>query len=140
MTATNSILVASGAQPLIDQSGNVPAESFRGLLSWSGQKNFFQGVKTFWRIAPTVMMATTEEFDLASWQRHWGAAALSSFAGDVRLEGGVAGGTTAPWDATLADFALQFDSPAIGAAADNSDAGADLSKLVEPASSANGRL
>ncbi len=131
ISASNSIISTPTGDPLISMSGNLPAAEYRRMLAWSGQKNFYDQVRSFWTTTSTQAGKDQPEvLDFAGWQKFWGPAA------DVDPRA-----TPVIWrvywesrsfaDLSPADFALDraSNNPAVSGASTRNDAGADLDAL-----------
>jgi hypothetical protein len=67
---TDSILLASPEAPLFEQTGVNSAEDFEAKLLWAGNRYYYSGFSTFWKIASFTQDPVRRSFD--DWQRHWG--------------------------------------------------------------------
>lgn len=108
--ARNNILMTTGSSPLVAMSGNTSEADFRKLFVWSGQTNFYNGFDD-WKTVEDVGASNEKLFWLAE-------------RGDV---------ATMPLDALTLDRNTSSPNPAINAATDGNNAGADISKLPRPA-------
>ncbi|HUG89671.1 MAG TPA: protein kinase [Planctomycetaceae bacterium] len=134
--ATNNIIAAAwpGAR-LVSMTGNSPDDEFRRLLRWNGGHNFYDGFDAFWSIASGRDVAPPDADDFDDWKRAWSSGTESTAEIDA-VDGGV--WWKRPWRTvelarmTPADVALDdasSNNPALGAASDGDDVGADLSLL-----------
>jgi hypothetical protein len=137
-SAMNNIFAAaSPGLPLIAMSGNTPGDDFRRLLRWNGAHNFYDGFDSFWSISSTRDFTVTRPDTFEEWERHWSS---RSDTGEVdAVNGGLlwkqAWRAIDPAHIMPADVGLDTASsnnPAIGAASDGDDVGADLT-LLPPA-------
>jgi eukaryotic-like serine/threonine-protein kinase len=69
VNASDSILLVSGKSPLVTQAGDDELEQLRKRLSWKGDRLFYEGVVTFWRVANT---ENVEDYAAKQWQTFWG--------------------------------------------------------------------
>lgn len=107
----NSILMATSSGSLVAMSGNTSEADFRKLFVWSGEKNFYDGFED-WKSIGDVAAANDKLYWLAE---------RSDMA-------------TMPLDALTLDRDAPAANPAINAAIDGSNAGADITKLPHPTS------
>jgi len=137
VSMSNSIVESISGQPLVSIVGEGPSPSMRSLLSWSGQKNFYNGFETFWSIASTDPSSKSELLDFGAWQKHWGLAMEVGPREDSvvwqRRWVGIPLTNLAPADFALDPNASQ--NPAVSGATNGSDAGASLTNVARPPSS-----
>lgn len=107
--AVNNILMTTSSSALIAMSGNTSEADFRKLFVWSGEKNFYDGFED-WKTIGDVGASNDKLFWLAE---------RSDMA-------------TMPLDALTLDRDSASPNPAINAATDGNNAGADISKLPRP--------
>ncbi|HLQ44382.1 MAG TPA: hypothetical protein VK137_06620, partial [Planctomycetaceae bacterium] len=129
VNARNNVLTTTGNSALVAVSGSTSDADFRKLFSWTGEKNFYDRCQIFWSFA-----SGAEPLDFDDWKGTWGAN------GDVG-----ASNEKLAWLAERSDmsqstpqtFTLdrrgESPNPAVGAATDGNDAGADAAKLPRPA-------
>lgn len=108
--ARNNILMTSSSGPLVSMSGNTSEADFRKLFVWSGGKNFYDGFDD-WRTVGDVGASNEKLFWLAERE-------------DV---------ATMSLEALTLDRESPSPNPGINAATDGNNAGADISKLPQPA-------
>jgi serine/threonine-protein kinase len=136
VSMSNSIVESISEQPLVSMTGEGPSPSMRSLLSWSGQKNFYDGFETFWLIASTDPSSKSERLDFNAWQKHWGSAMELGPRTDAVVWQHLWNGTPlialTPADFELAPNASQ--NPAVSGATNGSDAGASLTNVAHPPS------
>lgn len=108
--AVNNILMTTSSSALVAMSGNTSEADFRKLFVWSGEKNFYDGFED-WKTIGDVGASNDKLFWLAE---------RSDMA-------------TMPLDALTLDRNTSSPNPAINAATDGNNAGADISKLPRPA-------
>jgi serine/threonine-protein kinase len=131
VSARNNIFAATEGNPLIAMTGNAETANFRELLRWSGAKNFYDRLDTFWSIAPGVLSAEPVELDFEAWKETWGAGAEV----DADNSGIV---WRKPWrvknrsEITSADLELDHvtTTPSAFESTDDSDVGADLTHFL----------
>jgi serine/threonine-protein kinase len=126
--ARDNIFAASTAASLVSMTGQTDTEDFRRLLRWEGDKNFYDQIETFWSITSDQGTSDFDEHDFDAWKRVW--SPLGSQNAGLAWKG--------EWKAkksntvTATELVLDDstdDNPAVGAASNGSDAGADL-KLI----------
>jgi hypothetical protein len=66
---TDSILLAAPEAALFEQTGVNSLEDFEARLEWVGNRYFYSGFSTFWKIASFTHDPVRRSFD--DWQRHW---------------------------------------------------------------------
>lgn len=108
--ALNNILMTTSSGSLVAMSGNTSEADFRKLFVWSGEKNFYDGFED-WKTIGDVGASNDKLVWLAE-------------RSDV---------ATIPLDALTLDRDTSSPNPAINAATDGNNAGADTSKLPRPA-------
>ncbi len=108
--ARNNILMTTNSGPLVAMSGNTSEADFRKIFVWSGGKNFYDGFDD-WKTVGDVGASNDKLFWLAD-------------RGDV---------ATMSLDALTLDRKSPSPNPGINAATDGNNAGADISKLPQPA-------
>lgn len=107
--ALNNILITTSSSSLVAMSGNTSEADFRKLFVWSGEKNFYDGFED-WKTIGDVGASNDKLFWLAD-------------RGDV---------ATMSLDAVTLDRNAAPPNPAVNAATDGNNAGADISKLPRP--------
>jgi serine/threonine-protein kinase len=131
VSSSNSIFSTNYPEPLVAVSGPIPAQDLRQLLTWSGQRNFYDRFDPLWLILSTDGAGRMEKLDFSAWQDHWGSALeVEPRDDDVFWRDEWVKKPLAEMRAD--DFALDRDvpdNPAVFGATDGRDAGADLSKL-----------
>src|SRR5690606_37422011 len=79
---THCIYVGSASAPLVWQIGRRGVESFRRQLFFGGDRNYYEGYETFWRID-----ALNDDFTLAmnydDWRTHWATAETTPSRGKI---------------------------------------------------------
>lgn len=131
VSSSNSIFSTNHPEPLVTASGMVPAQDLRQLLTWSGQRNFYDRFDSLWMILSTDGAGRMENLNFAMWQNHWGTA-LEVEPRDDGVLWQEDWATKPLAEMRSDDFALDrevLDNPAVSGATDGRDAGADLSKL-----------
>lgn len=123
--ARNNILTTTGGSPLVVMSGNTSDKDFSNLFFWKGGKNFYDQCQVFW-----VFASGAEPFEFEEWRMNW---AANGYVGSSNEK--------LAWGAPRSDLAqttiesLRLDrvegstNPAIAAATDGNDAGADITRL-----------
>jgi serine/threonine-protein kinase len=121
----DSIVAGPDGALLIEQSGEGRTSELRRQLTWRGDRNFYEGFETFWRIAGSGMV---QNLSFDAWQFEWEEREISEIGpiGWVRTPGA----TRVFHTLVPADFALRADeSSAIRAATDGQNAGAAITRL-----------
>jgi hypothetical protein len=120
----DSIFVTQADAPLLEQRGSNTATEFRARVHWSGERQYYDGFETFWRIASGGMQAASEQMDFDAWQENWaGHARLMSsapIAWKQLPEGDRPFSTHSPHDYALLESS---ENPPIRGASDGQDAG-----------------
>jgi serine/threonine protein kinase len=123
----DSILAGRDSVAMIEQTGSDSYEILKGQLSWSADRCFYDGFATLWRLQGT---GALQEYNFSRWKSHWVGQEFQTAArpaGWARLPLPVG---RAMHTYRTPDFELLFlDSPAIGAASDELDLGANLEEL-----------
>lgn len=130
VSASNSIFTTAKKGPLVAMRGNASPQMFRSLLSWSGQKNFYDRFETAWVVKTTDIAVREETNDFAAWQKIWGASGdLDSRATSVAWKSNWT--KSALHELTVEEFLLDETvfNPAVAGATNGTDLGADLSVL-----------
>jgi len=136
---SNSILLSGNSGALIEQAGIDSVAEFRKQLHWDSERNFYDGIRVFWKIRGRNLLDQPEEASFTNWQAFWRGSERSwGRVGWKKLpEAGRAVASCTP-----ADYALDrtlTNNPAIRGAADGRDAGCDPAKLPElPATADDG--
>ncbi|MBN1910340.1 MAG: protein kinase [Pirellulales bacterium] len=65
---SDSILIVDPENALIDQSS---VEATATGLTFSGDRNFYQGTRTFWKVDDPTFRAPSVTLDFEAWRRHW---------------------------------------------------------------------
>jgi hypothetical protein len=141
--ANNIIAAARPGLTLVSMTGNTPSDEFRRLLRWNGAHNFYEGFDDFWSILSARDLPPAEPDDFDDWKRVW--SSRTDATGEVdAVRGGVL--WQQPWNAidlakmAPADVVLDdasSDNPALGAASDGDDVGADPWLLPSPPGTAD---
>ena len=125
VNASNNVLTTTGSTPLVVMSGNTRDEDFRKLFLWTGEKNFYDRCDLFWAFASGV-----EPFGFDDWKMYWG---VSGDVGSSNEKLAWSASRTDLVQSTIDSLKLNpvdaSSSPAVAAASDGKDAGADLAKL-----------
>ena len=144
VSARNNIFAASTATPLITMTGETDTEDFRRLLRWEGRQNFYDQLKSFWSITSDQGTSDFDSLDFDNWKRVWG---TDNVIGSQNAGLAWKGAWQAKKSNSISAAELELDdtaddNPAIGAAPDGDDAGADLSTLPDfpPQSTPNRKL
>jgi serine/threonine protein kinase len=128
---SNSIVLADPSAALVQQNGVDGTTDFRKGLTWSGNRNFYEGFNVFWRTLPLNPQDRSDEWDRQRWQTFW---AMNENPASTRL---------VMWQRlpdpsrpvnslTPADYALDMrdgQNPAHRAGDDGRDAGLEPEKL-----------
>ena len=68
---TNSVLVGSGGNPLIEVSAAESVSWQKSQVSWQGNRNIYDGFTTFWRIRDRSLSDPPLDLNAAGWQTYW---------------------------------------------------------------------
>jgi serine/threonine-protein kinase len=135
----DSILVGNPDAALIEQVGVENSAEFRELVSWYGDRNFYEGFAVFGGMYGPDGVPLTKPFDFEGWQRYWPENEILPAHNTVRWRRPLA--TDRPTHAhTPDDYALETKAgdAASGAASDGRDAGYELDSLPRLAPPAAG--
>jgi len=80
---TNSVLVGSGGNPLIEVSAAESVSWQKSQVSWQGSRNIYDGFTTFWRIRDRSLSDPPVDINAASWQTYWDNREQSPIVGPV---------------------------------------------------------
>jgi len=120
---TNSILLGPDLS-LVRQNGVDKLMTLKTKLAWTGNKNWYEGIRMFWKISDG---QAEEQMMFKAWQKHWGENRETPI-----------GLTPIGWKSfsnsplhkhVPSDYRLKDESPARGKATDNDDVGAQLDRL-----------
>jgi serine/threonine-protein kinase len=129
INANDCIFVGRSAAPLIEQSGVDEPEDLRKHVTWNGDRNFYDGFGTFWRIGGPGGAETTVEMTFSDWQGFWGPREIQPSADQVVWQKLPAGDRPANQHRPT-DYALRGgENPAHSAASDGHDAGVEADQL-----------
>jgi hypothetical protein len=67
----DSIFVTQADAPLVEQRGTNTVPELRARVHWSGERQYYDGFQTFWRIASGGMQTVSEQMDFDDWQENW---------------------------------------------------------------------
>jgi len=67
----DNLFFATGKRPFVQISGTGMVRELRRLLKWKGQKNFYRGYASMWRIAPDGAAARPDSMKFDDWKSHW---------------------------------------------------------------------
>jgi len=128
ITAGDCIFLCDPSSALIEQSGIDSTDEFRRRLVWNGERNFYEGFTTFWRINGAGAETASQSL-LHDWQAYWGSRESQPSLGKVAWQ--QLPPATRPVNKSIpSDFALHSgDNPPRHAASDGSDAGVQTSLL-----------
>ncbi len=117
---------------LIEQIGAGKADEFQRLITWSGDRNFYENFAVFWNIRGFDRKPLAEPMDFDAWQTYWGLEHENLPMDDVVTwrqlpEADRPLHTHTPPDYALDDSAVS--NPAAGAASDGSNAGVQADRL-----------
>lgn len=128
VNSRNSIFSVVGSNPLISMNGSTSEADFRKLFVWSGEKNFYDHCEVFWSFA-----SGAEPLSFEDWRAAWGSGGGEGAANEkltwVAERGDIA---SISIEALSLDRKSLSPNPAVNAATDGSDAGADVTKLPRP--------
>jgi hypothetical protein len=135
-SVTNSILMGSSAAPLVEQTGAAASDPYRQRILWSGDRNFYEGFTTFWSVQSANPETPPEAMTFEAWKAHWGPEQeIRPAANQVQWSRLPAADrplhTEGPADYALRHGSLGAPNPALGAASDGRDAGAQMDRLPE---------
>jgi hypothetical protein len=117
------------AAPFVDQSGVEDPEDLRKRIAWNGDRNFYEGFAVFWRMAGPGGAETAVQMSLSDWRGFWGSHEVRPTADRVVWR------QLPPADRAVnlhipADYAIgSSENPALAAASDGRDAGAEIEQL-----------
>jgi serine/threonine-protein kinase len=141
VSASNCIFSNAAGVALVAMAGSAPPQDYHELLFWGGHNNFYDRYPTLWSIASTQEAAgRSENLDSTAWRR-WTESTESNPQFDPVIW------KRRPWMTRpfamlmASDFTLDrqvANNPAVGAAANFTDAGAKLEALPEPAFNGGG--
>jgi hypothetical protein len=122
ITASDCIFLCDAPAALVEQSGIDATDEYRKRIVWNGERNFYEGFTTFWRIRVAGSDIASQS-TLHDWQAYWGSRESQPSPGKVAWQ--QLPPATRPVNRyTTSDFALQTgDNPARRSAADGTDAG-----------------
>jgi hypothetical protein len=128
ITAADCIFLCDPSAALVEQSGIDATEEYRRRLVWNGERNFYEGFTTFWRINGAGP-ETGSQSTLHDWKLYLGSRESSPSLGKVAWQQLPA--ATRPVNQYIpSDFTLHSgDNPPSHAAADGADAGLQASLL-----------
>jgi len=123
---------------LIEYLGGDP-QSLQRQFEYHGDRNYYEGVKTFWRSVPSG--SASDEMDFDAWRHHWERGSkgqgseINPHLYDVQWKN--LPGAERPWeDRTAADYALDpvnsADNPALRGASDGGEVGFRAGRLETP--------
>jgi len=129
--ARNNIFSPTTQEAFVSMSGTTPATDFQRLLTWNGERNFYDDVATFWLIASLKGAMEFEPVNFERWNQ------LTSQISEVGAQNDpviwAQQWEEKPFDQLeLSDLALIQDAslnPAVSGAADATDAGVDFERL-----------
>lgn len=119
MEVAESILLVNRS-PLFDFSGGGNIKDFRDKLYWKGERNFYEGVDTFWRIDDAAA-DDFAEMSFADWQAVWGPGNEASVRAAAVEFAALPDRSTPRWQRKVMDYLLDLEdhtNPAIGASTD----------------------
>lgn len=128
--AQNNLISVGKEQPLVSLSLNDAMET-RESLVWTGERNHYNEVKTFWLIQSRQSMTP---LDFNAWKEFWDSDSFGSANAAVRWVGNIR--SLPMHEITLNDVRLADSggpNPAMNAATDGTDLGAPLDDLSAPA-------
>ena len=136
LSVSNSILMGAPAAPLIQQTGVSASDAYQRRVVWNGDRNFYEGFTVFWSVEFANPDTPPERMGFDQWQRHWGPEEeIHPVANRVQWKRLPAADrplhTCAPADYALSAASLAGPNPAVGAANDGRDAGAQMDRLPE---------
>jgi len=72
VNARNNLFSGPTDKPFVMMGGDGQISDFRGLLSWVGEKNFYERFPTMWLLAPDDSSIKPLSMDAVAWETHWG--------------------------------------------------------------------
>jgi hypothetical protein len=130
------LLVGDGGTPLIQQQGSDTPTNLKSHLTWTGERNLYEGLQTFWKISGEQdRQQAQESMDQSDWQGHWNNGELPATHDRDRPLGWVTRleENTRPWHEHVPrDYALSPLSQASRKADDAGDIGFRLKELPNP--------
>lgn len=127
---TTITVVNKPISPLIDMTGNEPADDLRKLVAWSGQKNFYEGFEAFWRANTLTDSARSSVWNFDEWKFKLDSKEIDPHTAIVLRKQSLS--LRPLWDLTPIDFALDEsakDNPALFGANNGENAGVNLATL-----------
>ena len=136
LSVSNSILMGAPSAPLVQQTGVPASDPYQRRVVWNGDRNFYEGFTVFWNVEFANPATPPERMGFDRWQRHWGLEEeIHPLANRVQWKRLPAADrplhTHTPADYTLSTASAAGPNPAVGAANDGRDAGAQLDRLPE---------
>jgi len=131
VVAQNNLISVGRDQPLVDLSGGDEME-LRDTFAWSGERNFYHDIQSFWVIRSRQNTAPMP-LDFVAWKEYWGSDNSGSENAPIRWVSEVR--SLSLQDVTLADIALTTSggpNPAASAATDGTDLGVPLDRMPIP--------
>jgi hypothetical protein len=139
VTCRNCQLVGEEDTPLILQQGYDSLANLKSHLTWTGERNIYEGLRTFWKISGEQdRQQAQESMDQSGWQGHWNNGELPATHDRDRPLGWVTQPeeNTRPWHEHIPrDYILSADSQAARKADDAGDIGFRPKELPPPPSS-----
>ena len=128
VSANNNIFCSVSSSSMVSMTGNSDMEEFKGMLTWNGNRNWYERIGSLWQVDSTYDDAV-EDYDFEGWREHWRDKSDSSENGAVFGEAVFqAQSKTKPVsELRLTDLALDETSEAIGT--DGKNVGADWRRL-----------
>lgn len=132
ISARNNLIGIRGGQPLLEIRSVADTVDLQPQVTFSGERNFYDGLRDFWRIVPRLGDRPSLEMEFDNWKRFWGSGELNSSQNlPLAWVGRAFTGPLA--DMTVEDLRLVDDregvNPLIGGATDRLDIGAPLEDL-----------
>ena len=115
--------------PFVLMVSSDPQDDLLKLLDWNGQKNFYNGFQSYWTRSLTDGSKTTA-WDFEEWKFRWDSKEVDPHTATVMEKKALAGRALS--EVIPSDFSLDetlVANPAISAANNGGNAGADLSRL-----------
>jgi len=70
-SSRDNLFASASNQPLLDQQLPADQTDYRELVSWAGERNFFDALEQFW-VVHTPTGAGMQQFDFEAWCNFWG--------------------------------------------------------------------
>jgi hypothetical protein len=125
------VSAAASAAPLIEQRGVDRVEDCRSHFHWTGDHNFYEGFKNFWKIVKLSPPLKVDQLSLRKWKAFWDQGRENQPTADAVAWKQLPPADRPFHDQTAADYSLQARSgnPALGGASDGGNPGYAIDQL-----------